>query len=290
MNETIKRKIQFILGTFGYSIKRVDSKPLLDLRYKHNDPRLFLYYGKKPLFINVRIELGRIRFFPLSKKTNPFVYAVSETFNEKDTFNVLKSCLQQYYSLVQPENAYDWFGLEKKDTPLLSGVPAWFAPEPWEVSTVDQKRRSMERVSKSESKKCGKKLSASHGSKVFGPVTSEKLHTETVRFHKTMLSIESSGFCRHDGADGDIEALVFVREDGQWRWQVSRGLHRLVVLTALCWRQIPLRVKNVVYRQDADTWPNVLSGLYTKDGALKLFDRIFDGELPALLQRWIKRG
>ena len=90
-------------------------------------------------------------------------------------------------------------------------------------------------------------------------------------------SIRRSGYRRHDRADGDIEALVFLREDGEWRWQVSRGLHRAAVLAALETDPIPVRVRGLVFRGDAGVWPNVVSGLYTRRGAEKMFDRIFDG-------------
>lgn len=284
--KALKKQIKSLLEVFGYRLFRIDSLRPVDVRQGNNNPKQFFYYGGRPVLIDAPTTLGRIRFFSLSKECNPFVYAVSVALNEVDTLNTIESVLHKYYSLVKPENAHDWLGLNAKDAPLLSEVPVWSVPEPWKLADIGQKRSSIQNVAINESRQTGHALDISHGEKCFGPVTKEKLSIETTRLHNVMLSIQHNGWQRHDGYDGDIEAVVFMRDECRWCWQVSRGLHRVAVLSALGWQNIPLRVNAIVWRSDADIWPNVVSGLYTKIGALKLFDRISDGALPPIVQPW----
>ena len=263
--KSIKGKLNNLFKKFGYSVKSI--LPPIDVRFTNNDPRQILYYSPRTILINAPTKWGRIRFFQLSAEFNPFVYAVCSSLNSKEKFSTIKSILKKYYKCVQPDNIYEWYGLNNEDAPKLSGVPIWAIPEPWKPVTIEKKTRSMQSVALNENKKNGKTLSIFHGDKCFGPVSEEKLCLEAERLKIVMSSIHRKGFQRYDGPDGDIEAQIFMLEDGQWRWMVTRGLHRAAVLAALDWQCIPVRVLSIIYRRDADIWPNVLSGLYTAAGA-----------------------
>ena len=276
-----------IIQKTGYTIKKDNVNRPLDFREVTNDPRVFNYYKFRPVLINAKIQHGRIRFLSLSKDINPLVHAVKKGMVAKDPFKEIKQCLKLYYNHVQPKSVYEWFDLNKNDAPQLNQIPVFAAPDPWKISDIQQKKRSMEISSSKESKRYGAPLSIDHGDKLFGPVTGAKLDVEAKRLYDVYWSIKENGWLRNDSIDGDIEAIIFIDND-DWRWQVSRGLHRSVVLSALEWSEIPIRVTKLVYRCDAAIWPNVLSGMYTKTGALKRFDKIFKGSPPLLFNTWNK--
>lgn len=270
-----KEKVNAFLRLFRYSINRLEPR-VVDVRNKSNDPRQFIYHLQS-LLINAPASMGRIRFFPLSETVNPFVLAVTSAMEKDDTYETIKAVLNKYYSTVQPRNIYEWYNINVEDASGLSDTPVWAVPEPWKPVSLSKKMVDMKNIIKLENRDHGKSFSISEGDKGCGPVTEEKLCLETERLDRVMNSIRKKGYKRHNGHDGDIQAIVFIREDGEWCWQVSKGLHRTAVLAALKWQHIPVRVTSIVYRNDSEIWPNVLSGLYTKKGALKVFDKIFKG-------------
>lgn len=282
------RRLNALFALFGYKVCQVGSLRPVDVRQSHNNPRQLPYCEGRPLLVNAPITLGRIRHLPLSGPNNPFAYAVSVARDRPDSYVTIHSILRTYYALVQPGSALDWLGLDEDDARPLRGVPAWAAPEPWKAATVDQKRTSLQQVAMQESRKAGRALDMSHGDKAFGPVTDHKLSVEATRLHNVFLSIQQNGWRRHGGFDGDIEAVVFIPNESSWVWQVTRGLHRAAVLSGLGWPTATIRVRSLVRRCDADIWPNVLSGTYTKRGAETMFDRVFAGESPAVMQPWLR--
>ena len=279
---TFKNKINDFLHFFGYCINRVDST-IIDVRDKGNDPRQ-MYYTRGQILINAPTNRGRFRFFPLSNTNNPFVHGVAKCINESDKYTIVETTLREHYNLIQPKNIFDWYSIDEEDAPSLIDVPVWAAPEPWKQTSIEEKLVSMKKVAANESKKYKKSLSIFDGDKGFGPVSDEKLQLETIRLIKVMNSIINKGYKRHNGKDGDIQAFIFMREDGNWSWQVSGGFHRAAVLAGLKWQFIPVRVVSIINRNDVDIWPNVLSDIYTKKGALKIFDKIFNGSIPIILE------
>lgn len=275
----IKACIHKLASRFGYRLERLAGP--VDVRAAGNDPRQWLVHPVRGVLISAPAENGRIRFFPLSPDANPFVRAVTAAGSAEDPLAAVRSVLARHYAAMQPRNIYEWTGLTEADAPGLSAVPIWAIPEPWTPATIAQKTAATDRVARRESQRHGRALPAACGDKGYGPVSAEKLRAESARLCEVFESIRRTGYRRQGGPDGDIEVYVFIQEDGAWRWQVSRGLHRAAVLAALGAQELPVRVKSLVFRRDAGIWPNVLSGLYTRGGAEKFFDRIFTGVAAA---------
>jgi len=116
----------------------------------------------------------------------------------------------------------------------------------------------------------------------FGPVSDVKIEIESKRYAKLLESIEKKGYNRSNESDGDIEGGILINSNNDWRIIVNGGQHRAIVLAALGYETIPVRVSRNVYEAEVNYWPNVISGLYTKKGALKLFRTIFDGDASYL--------
>ena len=97
----------------------------------------------------------------------------------------------------------------------------------------------------------------------------------------TAKSIYDNGYQRTiESLDGDIAGTVLV-SGNEFRVLIADGCHIYAVLKALncpsitiCLRRWPLLVR----REDAMSWPNVVSGLFSSGLALSIFDRLFAGK------------
>lgn len=286
----IKQFVQEILGKFGYSLQRLDQITPVDVRKQGNDPRYLLCrVAKRPVLIDAPIDFGRgLPLFTFQEDgLHPFVRAVLAALNCADKKNAIRSVLKSYYELVQPANAAELLGLEAEEVPALAAEPSWVAILPWDEESIEQWRKNHQYTVRVENHRHGRAMTISDGWAWCGPATIEKLEIEVRRLFSVMTSIRHNGFRRHDGAGGDITAVVLMKEDGQWRWQAKNGQHRMSVLGALDFKNIPLRVLKIVNRADVDIWPNVISGVFSQKVALKLFDRIFEGVTPSIAHRWL---
>ena len=279
------------LERHGYSLQRLNHIKPLDVRARGNDPRSLLYRGRKqPVLINAPDVAGRglPLFTFLPSGLHPFVRAVATALkNTTDEKSAIQSVLASYYNLVQPINAIELFGLESKEVPQLANEPSWAAILPWDEESISQWRKNHQTSVIMENCMAGRMLTISDGWAFCGPVTENKLRIETSRLYSLMVSIQRNGLKRHNGTGGDIVAFVLVRQDGQWRWLARTGQHRAAVLSALGFKNIPLRVVKIVNRDDVEIWPNVVSGVFSRSVALKLFDQIFEGALPPITQPWV---
>ena len=287
----LKHLLKAGLERHGYSLQRLDHIKPLDVRAQGNDPRSLLYRGtKQPVLINAPVVAGRglPLFTFLPSGPHPFVHAVSaalkNTASAKDTIH---SVLRSYYDLVQPINALELFGLESEEVPQFANEPSWAAILPWYEESISQWRKIHQASVIMENRTAGRTLTISDGWAWCGPVTEKKLRIETSRLYSLMVSIRRNGLRWHNGTGGDILAVVLMRQDGRWRWQAQTGQHRAAVLSALGFKNIPLCVIKVVNRDDVDVWPNVVSGVFSRSVALRLFDCVFEGALPPIVQPWV---
>jgi hypothetical protein len=76
-----------------------------------------------------------------------------------------------------------------------------------------------------------------------------------------------------------IEVLQLTANNGNDAYLVLDGNHRISALIALGYRDMNIlcRVTNWVHEKDADGWPLVRSGVYTREDALKIFYAYFNG-------------
>lgn len=230
------------------------------------------------------MEDGRSLFvFPLDGNDgHPFVGAVKEALDLSlsggDGREVIRRRLQEFYSSYQPASAAEVLGASGEEIPVLGAQPPWVVIKPWEDITVEER---IEKIRKTEKEDNGQvsnvDISIEHGCNFCGPVSGEKLRVEVERLCAIMHSIRSNGFRRHDFIDGDIRADILVESSGAWRWVVKSGQHRVAVLSALGFREVPIRVETIVCRDEVEVWPQVLAGNYSREMALKVFDNIFSG-------------
>lgn len=279
----IHRFIRKFLRKRGFIIRRIN---MIDRREICNDPRQFLYLGGSRVIINVPLEKGLRKIFPVKAEYDPFYCALSLCLNDGNNRDKLREVLSAYYNMVQPKNALEWLGLEYEDAPALVNAMPWAAPPPWTDLTIKEVDRNVNNDMLHDSGHGDKKLSVEQGWAHCGPVSEDKIRLEVNRLYVALDSIQRLGYDRNYGPGGDIGAKFIFNEDGEWRWMISPGNHRIAIVSALGYEEIPVMAKSVVFRRDVDIWPNVLSGLYTRSGALKYFDNLFYGKISAIMEPW----
>ena len=279
------RVIRKYLRRHGFILRKVN---MIDRRHICNDPRQFLYLGGSRVIINVPLERGRRKIFPVKAEYDPFYCALSLCLHSGNDREKLREVLKVYYSMVQPKNALEWLGLEYEDAPALANARPWAAPPPWTDLTVKEVDRNVNNDMLHDSGHGDKKLSVDQGWAHCGPVSDEKIRLEVDRLYVALDSIQRLGYDRNYGPGGDIGAKFLFNEEGDWCWTISPGNHRIAIVSALGYEEIPVMAKSIVFRRDVDVWPNVLSGLYTRTGALKYFDNLFVGKESTIMKPWVE--
>lgn len=270
---------KYVSDTFIRNHQLVPIAPL-DIRNGINDPRMYNYSGKGSVLFNARTEYGRcFQFLRLDAESNPVVRGLKQLadFEEREERDVIRQSLESYYTACQPESALEWLELTNKEAPELENIPAWAAPTPWSSKSIKSVRSAALRWHNVDHVRMDRDLDITHGHTHFGPVSPEKIEIETERFLYTHKSISQHGYNREDTLDGDIGAFILVSQDGEWRWSAGPGHHRAIVLSALDYDMIPVRVKKIIYESEAAIWPNVHSGLYSEKTALKIFKLFYEG-------------
>jgi hypothetical protein len=218
---------------------------------------------------------------------HPFVLAAAAGLDRPDAPEAaIEGVLLAYYDRVIPGNAADWLGVALADaSPDLLWAPPWAAALPWQTQTPAEWRAARERGIPSENRLAGQELSIREGWHACGPVSARKAAIEAHRVGRLLASLQEHGLRRHDGRDGDIDA-VLLRGGGVQRWWINSGHHRAAVLSALGYETAPVRIRRVVDLNDVAQWPHVASGLFRRADAIRIVERVLAGELPRVAQPW----
>jgi hypothetical protein len=274
------------LAKLGYRVVKISSFAPVKLFSFDGDPRSLRYLNRTLFFLIIgKIKDGRsLLLFPLGDDAaHPFVKAVKEaigcSLSGGDEREAIRSNLLEFYSSYQPKCAAEVLGVAGKDIPMLDCQPPWVVIKPWENLTVEERRSIISRGEVKDNSRVSlfNEVGIDHGCNFCGPVSKIKLGIEVERLYAIMKSIGRNGYRRHDFADGDIRVDVLVHPSGDWRWFVKSGQHRVAVLSALGFKEIPIRVEAIVCRDEVDVWPHVLAGNYSRKMALRVFDNIFFG-------------
>lgn len=224
----------------------------------------------------LKISEGRRHYFHrFEVDSDPFCRAAKLYLDSGNKDLCLKS-LSEFYQNFQPDSASQLFGLPAAD--LRCGVmkyPIWSVPFPWDQLTIAQQYRIIEERLLEDS---GNRCRANEGNPSMGPLTPKRLNVETERICSLVDSIQEEGI-RHKYQDPVIVDLLF-NQHGACRWLVKSGNHRCPILAILDYSEVVGVVKNVISIEDVRTWPNVVNGLFSVEGATKIFHRVFDADSP----------
>ena len=275
LKNLFKKTIIYFFNRLGYHIQRNSSHNIPYLRTQ--SPSALNYIDSKFILLDIDVDLVREQHLAVGVKYDPLIKAVSKCIDNNYLEKSLKESLNAYYEIYKPETALDLFDLDKVDAPSLTNFRPWEVPYPWVDSSIDEWSKILQEGTKKENYRTGKKLTIVDGVHMWGPVSEDKLEVEVQRFHQLLLDIKNNGYKRNNKPDGDIVLDALSDENGNWRYINRGGTHRFSVLAALGTKKIKARIQSLIYRNDVEIWPNVISKMYTKEGALKLFDRFHNG-------------
>lgn len=277
--------IKFCLARMGYRLQPLDADRPIALPTFDGDPRALRYLKNgRDCLITGKMENGRgLLLFSLGANgKHPFVEGVrrvldasGESISDKE---VLRRTLHDFYSRHRPQSVAEVLGISTGKLPGFDDQPPWAVIKPWESLTLEERLRKMRVTERVDNRQVSNvEMGIEHGCNFCGPVSDEKLKVEVERLYRIMQSIRRHGFVRNDFPDGDIRVDILVEAPGDWRWLVKSGHHRAAVMSALGFTTVPIRVDSIVCREEADVWPQVMAGTYSRHLALKVFDNIFSG-------------
>jgi len=130
-----------------------------------------------------------------------------------------------------------------------------------------------------EAIKLGASVADDFGWQYFGPVSPAVGQMEFDRQRAVFHSINRNGYKPTSYLHVHGEFLV---HGGDWVWVNLGGKHRLNALVAMGSQEVIVSAKRkygpeFVRREEAELWPNVQNGWFTREEALRLFDRIMQG-------------
>ncbi|MBL8552648.1 MAG: hypothetical protein JNL41_00110 [Phenylobacterium sp.] len=245
--------------------------------------------GDRGVVVEARLAdgIGLHHFGLAADGCHPFVRAAAAGRDCPEApDSAIVEVLRAYYDRVIPGNAADWLGLwPASASPDLLWAPPWAATLPWQTQTPAEWRAAREKGVPNENRLAGRELSIRDGWHACGPVSDQKAAVEAHRVGRLLASLQEHGLRRHDGRDGDIDA-VLLRGEGVQRWWVNSGHHRAAVMSALGYETAPVRIRRVVDLRDVAQWPQVRSGLFQAADAARIVERLLAGELPGVAQAW----
>ena len=261
---------------FSFLRKRRPPEMPLDLRGEVDDPReAWLRARGVPFLFEVPAARIRALGFAGSDPDNPFVvtlrdYAAGRCSAYKG------SALEDFYRHWQPfRTAHD----------ATAGQPE----PPWRKSRRKPENTASGRLQRSEfcdiARELGVRPGDIRGHITGGPVTGAFGEVTFRRLARLYDSVRHDGF-RPDQSDASYPSGTCHLRGDDFRVTVGSGKHRVTVLLALGWSKIPVelghrKAPGVTRREEVGDWPNVRSGLYTPEEALRLFDANFEDRHPS---------
>jgi len=284
----LKKIFQSIVNKLGFSVVSIKRVTPIHIKNKFTSP-LAIHYLLNPNDVLIYADVEKGRALPIHSYgkacMHPFSFAVkcAKSLSEGQQYSKILEILSIYYKNSSPASIGTLINAGKNSK--FNFYPAWEIVMPWDKwNLVQWKERVIQSVEKENSKEnC--QIGIEEGWAWFGPVSQNKLIIEARRLTNILQSIQKNGYKRHDFNDGDIDATILV-SDNDWVWQSNSAQHRACVLSALDWKEIPIRVSKVVRRDDVRHWPNVLNGTYTISEALFIFDMVFNKSYSHIVNKW----
>jgi hypothetical protein len=217
---------------------------------------------------------------------NPFVRTVAE-YHAGDVTAYEGSALQRYFDTWHPGNCGEVLGVGPHDGGTIAAQPPQAVVLPWhaEAGDADPVRRldRVDRWNRAESRATGAEMGVAAGHKHFGPVSADLGRHEFARYRSLTDAVVSRGFIARV-AEGYIGIQILVDGPSRAALTTGPGLHRAAVAAGLGIDPLTVSVHKhppMVHRGDVDSWPGVRSGLFSRDSALRVFDRFIVGEPPS---------
>jgi hypothetical protein len=264
--------------------------PPVDLRGTTDDPvEVFYRVGRSRFLVDVPLE--RCRAFGATAQrctreaNNPFVDTLV-LYGQGRCTSFLESPLHRYYETWQPDSLAEAMGIPADPANQALSAPPVVPALPWSRSRtgLERARRLALQEFRAAQRRAGVDGGDVDGILSHGPVTPAFGAVTFERLAMVYDSIRWRGYQPEKVGASHIMAQLLMR-DGEHRIFIRSGKHRIAALGALGYTRVTVQLARryfpaLIHREDASSWPLVRSGLYTRDQAVALFDRIFDGQPP----------
>lgn len=276
-----------LFKVLGYEVRRVPNVATVMSRGCEVIDPVTTQYLQAPAVYEVAVAETRGLFalgLPLREDIHPFVKAAVIAKGHVNPGPQIRAILTRYYDAVTPRAALEVVDLTEEDAPGLSGVPpeGWIFP--WSDRSVEQTMKARRRSMRLDALQYGKSMPPGQGFTAFGPAGEAKLDLEVMRIERLVRSCTANGFRSFDRKNP--LRVTALRREKAYRWLVADGHHRFAACAAFSIKSVPVIVRNIVRREDHEYWPQVVSGVFQPSGALKLFDRLFQGEPARICHGW----
>ncbi len=193
---------------------------------------------------------------PLQKYALGLVQGAEVRALRKDYLNFLR-----YY---RPTNAAQALGLPDLDASL----PMWIWPWKRALDSEFVPRRAW----RDSPAQCSDLL----GSFSDEGILSFRIEEEWMWSERARQSLELYGY---NPSRGILRAHTLHAQDGREAHLLTDGNHRAAALCAQGVERVDIlsEARYEIYESEVDNWPNVISGLYSRDAALQIFHRYLDG-------------
>ncbi|MFN3938079.1 MAG: hypothetical protein ACK4KW_10910 [Gemmobacter sp.] len=283
--QAVRARGRQILNRFGCDVvSAMDPVNLCDLGLSVEDA--YRRAGSLPFVMDVPVEHVRhleAAAFPVARDGgSPFVETALQYVQNPD-LGYEESALKRFYDRFQPQTNGDFLGLPRSpERHFLLTQHRALTLYPWDRPPLtDYRRHISDRLAgvALENEEHGALLDHRHGLVSSGPVSPEKGALELSRLKRVVDRIRESGF-RHSGDVRPVR-VVALRRGESCRYLCRAGHHRVAAFSALGGTSLPVwPYPRPVVRDDVDKWPGVTAGVFSRDAALFVFDRMFEGRQP----------
>lgn len=204
---------------------------------------------------------------PFSSTLEEFEKGKSECYND--------SLLKKYYDTWRPNNGLEaivGWGYPHK---VLANIPSYVILPPWNPNTIDQEEEAVRSWTSKDNREHGEvDFGIEHGCNYHGPVSEEKGEIEYNRLASVYESIKEKGY---DRSYGDVCVNV-LRRGQEYRYMAVGGHHRIAAVKALGYTYVPSRFRMhwIIDVDEAELWPQVRRGVWSKDAAVSYLHHLFD--------------
>jgi len=272
----------------GY--ENASSVSIIDLSDTITDPREGIYYSKgAPFIMSLPFSIGGDWLYSRYDKSSlsPYYQAAAaglrlNVLKKKEACNAIKKVLIDYSKMVVIKHPNELLGLDANDSAFNNACRFYDMVLPWDTPNVSKLSKMRGDNIRKENLSYGLN---SDRTLTDGYDVDEKIEVETQRIYDLLYSIKRNGF--KFKPSNCVSARVYIRQK-KFVWRVSGGMHRAAIASAMQYGSISVRIDQIIRREDSLHWPSVKAGHCSESVALKLFDRVFDGNPPDAFGAWKK--
>ena len=236
--------------------------------------------------------LTKIRFMPYTSVVVPFYLGRSVrglSFSENIMLDPYGKLCTDIVNNVDLKEIYsDLMIVFKKEKDLsaadivhlrnnnkLREYPAWAIVMPWEkLSIQEQFEFYLDSFYKNRSTNDLTFETRSRSSIIKTMYSLESSVSQVNQMSKLYKSVKQFGIKK----TSDLPKINILINSNEWRWFMGdAGNHRSFVCSCLDIEVFEARISSIIYKNEVNSWPNVINGTYSQDEAEQIFDSYFDG-------------